>query len=59
MTHEAPDLLTVQQFADALGYSPSTVRRWVTEGKIRHLRSPGGTVRIPRTALDDILGGAA
>jgi MerR family transcriptional regulator, light-induced transcriptional regulator len=40
------DSLSPKDFAAALGVSESSVKRWVDDGKIRALRTPGGHRRI-------------
>ena len=54
----APDLLSVSAVADLLGVHVDTVRRWTGEGKLPEVRTPGGHRRIPRAAVDRLLGGA-
>lgn len=44
--HEPSDSLSPRDFAAALGVSESSVKRWVDDGKIRALRTPGGHRRI-------------
>jgi len=49
----------VQQFltsdvaADRLGVSVATLRRWVRDGRIRALRTPGGQFRFDPVDIDD------
>ena len=54
----ASDLLSVSAVADLLGVHVDTVRRWTGEGKLPEVRTPGGHRRIPREAVDRLLGGA-
>ena len=54
----APDLLSVSAVADLLGVHVDTVRRWTGEGKLPEVRTPGGHRRIPRGAVQRLLGGA-
>ncbi len=52
------DLMTVAEFAEALRINTSTVRRWVSEDRIKAVRLPGSghsTLRIPRAELERIL----
>ena len=49
-------LLTVSQAAEQLGVKPATIYVWVGEKKIGHIKYPTGTIRIPQTAVDEILG---
>lgn len=52
--------LTVPEVARVLRVNPATVRRWAAEGEVRAVRiGPGGHWRIPREALDEMLGGSA
>jgi excisionase family DNA binding protein len=46
-----PQLLTVAQAALLLNVSEKTVRRWVDDEKVPHVRLPGGQIRIPLAAL--------
>jgi excisionase family DNA binding protein len=48
--HES-ELLYPAEYADELRVSLSSVRRWIRQGKVEHVRTPGGQVRIPRGAL--------
>ena len=49
---EAPrDLLSLQEAADALGVSASTLRRWADGGRIRAVRTQGGHRRFDPAAL--------
>jgi excisionase family DNA binding protein len=54
-----PELLTVRRAAALLSVSVYTIRRWTSEGKVPHVRLPGGNHdrRIPRAALLASLGG--
>ena len=57
--HEREQLLTVAEVAMELGCSAPTVRRWIHEGHLAaHKIGPGraGLVRIPRSAVDDLVG---
>lgn len=42
--------LTVAQVADDLGFSTRTVLRWVADGDLPAIRTPGGRLRIPQSA---------
>lgn len=41
--------LSPRQFAEAIGVSESSVRRWADDGRIKITRTAGGHRRIPRT----------
>jgi excisionase family DNA binding protein len=43
---EFSDLLTVTQVARRLNVSTQAVRRWIADGKLKALRTPGGHYRI-------------
>jgi excisionase family DNA binding protein len=40
------DLLTVSQVARQLNVSTQAVRRWIANGKLKALKTPGGHYRI-------------
>ena len=46
----------MQQAADLLGVSPSTVRRWVADGRIACQRTPSGQRRFLTDDLERVLG---
>jgi excisionase family DNA binding protein len=46
-----PQLLTVAQAASLLNVSEKTVRRWVDDEKVPHVRLPSRQIRIPLAAL--------
>lgn len=54
-----PQWLRVQQAADLLGVSSTTVRRWVESGRLVCQRTPSGQRRFLRDNLERILGEAA
>lgn len=54
MEHE-PEHLTTGAAAAVLGVSDETLRRWVEQGKVRHLRLPSGRLRFRREDLNEIL----
>lgn len=45
--------LTPQEVADHYRVSRLTIYSWIQSGKITGVKLPGGTVRIPRTAVPD------
>lgn len=45
-------LWTKQQYADHFKVSPTTVDKWIAEGKVVPLRTPGGSPRF-RPLNDD------
>ena len=47
-------LLTVPEFADALGVTLSCVRRWILERKIENVKV-GRLVRIPASELQNLI----
>jgi excisionase family DNA binding protein len=60
--YEPEQLLSVAEIAMLLGCSAPTVRRWIHEGHLTARKiAPGraGLVRIPRSAVDELLGGDA
>ena len=50
------ELLSVSAAAELLGVHVVTVRRWTDDGKLPEVRTPGGHRRIPRAAIDRLLG---
>jgi excisionase family DNA binding protein len=47
-------LLKVQEFAQALGITPSCVRRWLLEGKVAKVKL-GRLVRIPASECERLI----
>jgi excisionase family DNA binding protein len=47
-------LLTVQEFADALGVTTSCVRRWLLEGKVAKVKL-GKLVRVPAEECERLI----
>lgn len=41
----------VAEAADLFGVHQNTVRAWIDEGKLDHIRLPGGSIRVPRSAV--------
>ena len=50
-----PEWLRVQQAAELLGVSASTIRRWADAGKVAARRTPGGQRRFSRDDLGPLL----
>ena len=48
-------LLRTADAATILGVSDETLRRWVGDGKIRHVKLPSGQVRFRRADLAAVL----
>lgn len=46
--------LSVEDFAVRLGVAPDRVRRWISEGRLPHVRL-GRVVRVPADALERLL----
>lgn len=51
-------LLTVNQAAQMLSAHPGTVRRWIREGRLAHVRLPGGGLRISTDTIETVVSGA-
>ena len=47
-------LLSVPQFADALGVTPACIRRWVLERKITTVKL-GRLIRVPASEVDRLV----
>ena len=55
-TTTAPRWVRVQQAADLLGVSASTVRRWAADGRMACRRTPSGQRRFLADDLERVLG---
>lgn len=55
----SPELWKVGEVAAALRMSSQGVRVWVRAGKVAHLRTPGGRIRIPAAEVERLLAGGA
>ena len=49
------DFFKVNEFADAGGFRPSTVRAWILHRKITVVRLGGRAIRIPKSELDRLI----
>jgi len=52
---DRPVVYTIREVADILKVSVRTVQRMIRRGDIRAVKI-GGSVRIPKEALDEVLG---
>jgi excisionase family DNA binding protein len=50
-------LLKPSEFCGIVGISYRTFKRWVSEGRIRVVRTPTGRIRVPYNEVVEILGG--
>jgi molybdopterin-binding protein len=48
-------LLTAREASRMLGISYPTIKKWILEGKIKTVRTPGGHHRLSRTSLQPFL----
>ena len=49
------EVLRVREAARVLGVSPDTIKRWIYQGKIKSIKTPGGHHRIPTVEIDRLL----
>jgi excisionase family DNA binding protein len=57
MQEDRPErLLTPEDAAERLSVSPRTLREWIRQKKIRGVRVAGKLLRVPESALADVLG---
>jgi len=49
-------LLKPSEFCELVGISYRTFKRWVSEGRIRVVRTPTGRIRVPYSEVEQILG---
>ncbi len=47
-------MLSVSQAAQALGLKPGTIRAWIAQRKLGHVKL-GRAVRVPRTEIERLL----
>ncbi|MGH9690350.1 MAG: helix-turn-helix transcriptional regulator [Candidatus Acidiferrales bacterium] len=52
MIKETSKLLTVKEFADAIGCTVSCARRWILERRIASVKVGGRLVRIPESEVE-------
>jgi excisionase family DNA binding protein len=45
----------IDEAASICDVHPNTIRRWIDDGKLDHIRLPGGGIRIPHTAVLKLL----
>ena len=57
MSSESERLLKPSEFCGIVGISYRTFKRWVSEGRIRVVRTPTGRIRVPYSVVTKILGG--
>ena len=50
-------LLKPREFCEFVGISYRTFKRWVSEGRIRVVRTPTGRIRVPYSEVERILSG--
>ena len=50
------ELMTVRQAAQRLEYSSATIRRWIKERKLDHVKFSERGIRIPREAIEHLIG---
>jgi excisionase family DNA binding protein len=57
MQEDRPErLLTPEDAAERLSVSPRTMREWIRQKKIRGVRVAGKLLRVPESALAEVLG---
>jgi excisionase family DNA binding protein len=52
---EKRDFVTINNISNCCMVSPSTVRRWINEGKLSAFKLPGGHFRVMYSDLIDFL----
>lgn len=50
-----PELLTRQEVADTFHVALKTVTRWVEQGKLHKIVTPGGKPRFSRSEVEELL----
>lgn len=55
MVPNSPALLDSAAAAQALGVHQKTLARWVRDGKVRAMRTPGGRFRFRQSDLDSFV----
>jgi excisionase family DNA binding protein len=59
VTSDEPELVKVSSLATRLGVDRSTVYAIIKSGRLRYIRLPGGTIRVPLKAVSEFLAGDA
>lgn len=54
MNSQKSSLLSVPQFADALGVTPACIRRWILERKIATVKL-GRLIRVPASEVERLI----
>ena len=54
---EGPGMLTPAEVAELFHVTPYTVTRWAEAGKLKRIRTPGGTSRYFRDEIEALLRG--
>jgi len=57
MSSGSERLLKPSEFCEIVGISYRTFKRWVSEGRIRVVRTPTGRIRVPYSEVVKIVGG--
>lgn len=52
---DMPEMYKLDDVADMFRVGRRTVTRWAREGRIPHIKTPGGHCRFPKDAVDRIL----
>lgn len=47
--------MTPGEVAAVFGVSPETIANWADDGKLEHVRTPGGHRRFRRTSVEQLL----
>jgi excisionase family DNA binding protein len=52
---ESRALWKVKELAAVLGMTPQTMYAWIGAGKVTHLRTPGGRIRVPAAEVERLV----